>query len=189
MRKELNKKSTYLIIELGLNTRSGPSKLLHNSSSAEQQTQMNTQRSHIEAGLDAYPENGHLFLLIELDKLTIIDSTNTQISLDSGNDRRSLKDCAREGLESLLHTSHVVDGRVEAHDADVLFAGALLRLGETRGAVYAHDERARHFRVECARVTGLLHAQDAFYPRDYFVRRRVYRLIQVDAAGFHVLLD
>ena len=49
-------------------------------------------------------------------------------------------------------------------DADVLLAGALLRLDQPRRPLHAHDEAARHLGVERARVTGLVDAQDALDP-------------------------
>ena len=39
-------------------------------------------------------------------------------------------------------------GAVEAGDADVFLAGALLSLHQARGAVDAHDQRARHLRMQ-----------------------------------------
>ena len=51
-------------------------------------------------------------------------------------------------------------------DADVLLAGALLRLDQPRRPLHAHDEATSHLRVERARVAGLVDAQDALDPVD-----------------------
>lgn len=131
---------------------------------------MNAQRSHIEASLDAHPKYSHLLLFIELDELAIVDGANTQVSLDGRDHRRTLKDRTRQRLQRLLNFLHIIDGRVKTHNADVLFASALLRLGQSSRSIDAHDQRAGHFGIERARMAGLLHAQYALDPSHYFVR-------------------
>ena len=76
---------------------------------------------------------------------------------------------------------------MEAGDADVLLAGALLRLDEARGAVDADDEVAGDLGVERAAVTGLLGAEDALDPGDHLVGGRVRRLVEVDDAVTEML--
>ena len=63
----------------------------------------------------------------------------------------------------------VLDLAVQAEHTDVFLAGALLRLDQPGGALYAHDQTSRHLRVERAAVAGLLDTQDALDPRDDLV--------------------
>lgn len=56
----------------------------------------------------------------------------------------------------------------------------LLGLDQPRGPVHAHDEASRHLGVQGAAVARLLHAQDAPYPGNHLMRRRIGRFVQVD---------
>ena len=78
---------------------------------------------------------------------------------------------------------------MEPRDANILLACALLTLHEPRRSVNTHDQVASHLRIQRARVSGLLHAQDALDPRDNLMRGRVGRLIEVDDAVLQVLLQ
>jgi hypothetical protein len=69
--------------------------------------------------------------------------------------------------------------RVQTNDANVLLAGALLRLDEARGTINAHDQRSGHFWIQRSAVARLLHAQYAFDPRhnyNWCVARRARSL-------------
>ena len=76
---------------------------------------------------------------------------------------------------------------MEAGDADVLLAGALLGLDEAGGAVDADDEVAGDFGVEGAAVAGLFDAEDALDPGDDLVGGRVGGLVEVEDAVLQVL--
>ena len=78
---------------------------------------------------------------------------------------------------------------MQPKDADVLLAGALLRLDEAGGPVNADDQAARHLRVQCARVAGLVDAQNPLDPRHHLVGAGVGRFVQADEAGLYVVGD
>ena len=141
------------VVRLGEDARAAAAQLLHDAAGAEEQAEVHAQCAHIRARLAAHPEDGHVLLGVELDQLALVDGAYAQVALDRGNDGRSLEEGARERLEALGDALGVLDGRVEAHDADVLLAGALLRLDEAGGALDAHDQAAGDLGVESARVT------------------------------------
>lgn len=68
---------------------------------------------------------------------------------------------------------------MQAKDADVFLAGALLRLSQTRRAVDTHNQASRHLEIflECdvnlgiqrSAVSGLLNAHDLLDPGDHLV--------------------
>lgn len=99
-----------------------------------------------------------------------MNSTNTQLSLNSGNKRRSLERGTDEGFESTgelrLAAKELI---VEADDADVLLTGTLLRLHEAGCTVDADNQAARDLWVESATVAGLLDAQYPLNPCDNLV--------------------
>lgn len=96
---------------------------------------------------------------------------------------------SKEGLAHLGEAVLVIEGRVEARNADVLLTGALLRLDEARSTLDAHDERARDLGVKGAAVASLLDLQDAADPRDDLVRGGVRGLVQVDDAVANVIVE
>lgn len=98
-------------------------------------------RSYICAGLARDPENTQVAVVVELNELALVDGTDTELALDGRDQRRTLEERASEELESaseLLLTAG--DFVVEANNADVLLASALLALDEARSAVDADDQ-------------------------------------------------
>ena len=122
-----------------------------------------------------------------LKELTFVDGPNPELALDGGNQGGTLEDGAGEGFEGAGDLGDVGDVGVEAGDADVLLAGALLGLDEASGAVDADDEVAGDLGVEGAGVAGLFDAEEALDPGDDLVGGRVGGLVEVEDAVFEVL--
>ena len=125
----------------------------------EQKTQVNAKSTDVGTSLAADPEDTKLPLVVELVELALVDGTDTELTLDGGDERGTLEESTSEGLESArelgLAAGQLV---VETDDADVLLTGALLRLDETGSAVNADDQTSSDLGVKSSRVTGLLDA-------------------------------
>jgi hypothetical protein len=144
---------------LGLvhSTTAHATKLLHVSANTEKKTQVHTQGTDVGTGLAANPENTQMTIVIELDELALVDRTDTQLTLDSGNQRRTLEQSTGEGLQGLSKGSLAAwDLVVETDDSNVFFTGSLLRLDEASGAVNADNETACDLGIQSTGVTGLL---------------------------------
>ena len=76
---------------------------------------------------------------------------------------------------------------MEPVNADVLLAGALLRLDEPRGPVDADDEASCHLGIKGPGVAGFFDAENPLDPSDHLVRARVCRLVEVENAALDVL--
>jgi hypothetical protein len=131
--------------------------LLHVCADTEQKTQMHAEGTDVGSSLAAHPEHAQLPLIVELVQLALVDGSDTELTLDSGNERRSLEQSTSEGLEGArklrLAARKLV---VHADDADVLLSGSLLGLHETGRAVDADDEATSDLGVEGAAVASLL---------------------------------
>lgn len=134
-----------------------------------------------------------------------MDGSDSQLTLDGGDERRSLEQSTSEGLEStrkLGFSSRKLI--VKADNADIFFSCTLLRLDKTSGAVDAHDQAAGNFGVERATVAGFVDPvirissilnrinivdtlpQYALNPGHDFMARGVGRLVEVDHTGANV---
>ncbi len=163
--------------------------LLHVSADAEEETEVNAERSDVGAGLAADPEDGEVAVVVELEELALVDGADAELALDGRDQRRALEQGAGERLDDARQLLGVGELVVQAQHGHVLLSGALLALDQPRGTVDADDQAAGHLGVERARVARLLDAQDPADPRDDLVRRRVRRLVQVDHPGRHVRLE
>jgi hypothetical protein len=156
---------------------------------AEQQAKVDAERPDIGPGLAGDPEHGEVPVGVVLEQLALVDGPHPELALDGGDERGPLEHGAGERLERAGDAGGVGDGGVEARDADVLLAGALLRLDEAGGAVDADDEVAGDLGVERAAVAGLVDAEEALDPGDDLVRGGVGGLVEVDDAVAEVLGD
>ena len=142
---------------------------------------MHTQRADVGARLATHPEHAQLVLWIVLDQLALVDRADTQLTLHGCDQRRTLEQGARQLLQRLLQSHLALDRVVETHDRNVLLTRSLLALHQTGRTVDANDQTARHLRIQRATVTRTLAVQNSLHPSDYFVRRGIRRLIQIDA--------
>jgi hypothetical protein len=136
-----------------------------------------------------------------------VDGSDTQLSLNSRDERRSLEKGTSEGLESTrklcLSSRKLV---VQANDTHVLLSSTLLRLDETSGTVDTHDEATRDFGIEGTAVASLLYSkytlvcvrtrtgmcyvpQHALDPGYDFVAGRVGGLVKINHTGADIRLQ
>lgn len=149
------------------------SELLHVTTDAEQEAEVDAEGSDVGAGLARDPEDGQAALVVELEQLGLVDGAHTELTLDSGDERRALEEGTGEGFEGFGKGGFAFDLVVETKDADVLLTGALLGLDESGGSVNANGETARDFGVQGAAVARLFALEDATNPGDDFVGGRV----------------
>jgi len=134
---------------------------------------MDTEGSNISSSFARNPEDSHVSLLVILDELALIDSSNSEFLLDSRDEWRSLEDSSSECLQSLLKLLYFVNLSMELDNGDVLLTGRLLGLDESSGVVDASNEASCDLRIQSTTMTGLLNLQDSLDPSNDFMRRRV----------------
>lgn len=129
--------------------------LLHVSTHAEQQTQVDTESTDVGTSLAADPEDTKMAVVVKLIQLALVDGTDTELTLDRRDQRRTLEQRTSQGLQSAaelrLTTRDLV---VKANNADILLTGTLLRLNEAGGTVNADDQTASDLGVQSTTVTG-----------------------------------
>lgn len=125
----------------------------------KQQTQVHAQGSDIGTSLAAHPEHTQVAVIVKLNQLALVDGSDTQLSLDGGNQRRALEQGTGEGLEGAgelgLAARQLV---VETNDGNVLLSGSLLGLDQASRAIDTDNQTSRDLGVEGTAVTGLLNA-------------------------------
>jgi hypothetical protein len=119
-------------------------------------------------------------LVVKLEELGLVDGSNTELTLDSGDQGGTLEESTSEGLKGTRERLLVRKSIVKTDDADVFLSGALLRLDKTGGTVDADNETTSDLGIQGSRVTSLLATEDSAHPRDDFMRGWVGRLVQVD---------
>ena len=134
---------------------------------------MDTEGSNISSSFARNPEDSHVSLLVILDELALIDSSNSEFLLDSRDEWRSLEDSSSECLQSLLKLLNFVNLSMELDNGDVLLTGRLLGLDESSGVVDASNKAPSDLRIQSSTMTGLLNLQDSLDPSNDFMRRRV----------------
>jgi hypothetical protein len=96
-------------------------------------------------------------LIVELVQLALVDGTDTELTLDGGNQGRALEERTSEGLKGAAELSLATgDLVVQTDHAHVLLTGTLLGLDQTGGTVNADNQAASDLGVESTTVTGLL---------------------------------
>jgi hypothetical protein len=144
---------------LGLVHSSTPhtAQLLHVCADTKQKTEMHAEGTDVGSGLAAHPEHTQLPLIVELVQLALVDGSDTELTLDGGDERRSLEESTSECLKGArklrLASRKLV---VHADDTDVLLSGSLLGLDKTGRAIDADNEAASDLGVKGAAVTSLL---------------------------------
>lgn len=140
-------------------TGANTAKFLHMSTDTEQKTKVNTEGSDIGTGLTADPEDTQMAIIVELVKLALVDSSDTELSLDSGNEGRALEQSTSQGLQSSSELGLAAgDFVVESDDADVLLTSTLLGLDKASGTVDTDDKTASDLGIKSTAVTSLLNS-------------------------------
>lgn len=131
--------------------------LLHVRTNAKKKAEVNTQSTNVSSRLTADPENTKVSVIVELEKLALVDGSDTKLALDSRDKRRPLEESTGQGLQSAselgLATGDLV---VETDNANIFLSGALLRLDQTSRTVDTNDQASSDLRIESTTVTGLV---------------------------------
>lgn len=138
-------------------TTANTSEFLHVSANSKQKTQVHTESSNVRSGLAANPEDTQVPLVVKLVELALVDGTDTELALDSGDQGRALEKSTGQGLQSASELGLAAGDLVmETDHANVFLSGSLLRFHEAGRAVDAHDQTSSDLGVEGTAVTGLL---------------------------------
>lgn len=128
-------------------------------SNAQKKTEMDTEGTDVGSSLAGNPEDTEVALIVELDKLRLMNGTDTELTLDGGDKWWTLEESTGQGLEGAgelsLATWELV---VKANNADVLLSSSLLGLDEASGAVDTDDQAAGNLWIEGSGVTSLLNS-------------------------------
>ncbi len=127
--------------------RASTSELLHVGTDSQNVADVNAKGSHVGAGLTRDPEDAHVSFLIVVEELALVDGANTELLLDSRNQRRSLEDWPGQAQKSLLDLLDLVNMLMELNDGNVLFTSGLLSLNKASCVVDAGDEAASNLRI------------------------------------------
>lgn len=135
------------------------SQLLHVSTNAEKKTEVHAKSTDIGTSLTADPEDTKVAIIVEFDELALVNRSDTQLTLDGGDERRALEQGTGHGLKGFgelgLATGQLV---VQADDGNIFLSGTLLRLDKSSGAVDTNDQTTSDLGVEGTTVTSLLGA-------------------------------
>ena len=71
------------------------------AANTEQKTQVNTESTHVSTSLTRGPEDGEVAVVVKLEQLAFVDGTDTQLTLDSRDERRALEKSTSQGFDSL----------------------------------------------------------------------------------------
>ena len=77
-------------------------KFLHVATDTEQKTQMYTKGTHISTSFTRSPEDGKVTIVVEFEQLGLVNSTNTQLTLNSGNKRGTLEKSTSKSFNGLI---------------------------------------------------------------------------------------
>lgn len=117
----------------------------------KQQTQMNTQSTDVSASFAADPEYTEVTVIVEFIKLALVNCADTELTLDCGDQRRTLEKGTSECLESSSELRFAArDLVMETNDADVFLSGTLLGLDQASGTVDTDDQAASDLGIESA---------------------------------------
>ena len=150
---------------------------------------MHAERTNVRSGLAADPKDTEIAVRVELEQLALVDGTNTKLSLDRGDQRRSLKEGSRKCGDRSRDLGLVLNFAVQAKHGHVLFSCTLLRFYQSRRTVDTDDEASRNFGIESTAVSGFVHPKNFSNPRDNFVRGRIRRFVQIQHSVSYVVVD
>lgn len=118
---------------------------------------MDTESTNVGSSLAADPEDTEVAVVVKLNELALVDGSDTELTLDGGDQRGTLEESTSKGLKGTGELGLAAgDLVVQADNANVLLSGTLLGLDEASGAVDTDDQAAGNLGVECSAVAGLL---------------------------------
>jgi hypothetical protein len=131
------------------------------SADTKEETKMHAKGTDVGSGLAADPEDTEVAVIVELNELALVDCSDSELALDSGDQGGALEESAGQGLEGLgelrLATGQLV---VQADDAHVLLSGSLLGLDQSSGTVDANNQASGDLGVEGTAVARLLNSTE-----------------------------
>jgi hypothetical protein len=93
----------------------------------QQKTEMDAECTDVGTSFAADVEDSEVTVVIEFEELVAVDGANTELALDSGDERGTLEESAGQGfhgaIELCLPTGKLL---VEADDANILLSSTLL---------------------------------------------------------------
>mmetsp|Transcript_16843 Transcript_16843/g.39923 ORF Transcript_16843/g.39923 Transcript_16843/m.39923 type:complete len:219 (-) Transcript_16843:483-1139(-) len=116
------------VVRLGHHTGTDTTQLLHVSAGTNEQTEMDAHGSDVRSGLARHPKDAQVALLIVLDEFRFVNGADAKLALHGRDEGRTLEEGAGQRFDGPVQLAHVLNGRVETDDADVLLTGRLLRL-------------------------------------------------------------
>lgn len=141
---------------------------------------MYTEGSDVRASLAADPKDAEVAVVVELNQLRFVDGSDTELTLDGGNQGGALEEGTGEELEDTSELGLAARNLVvEPHNRNVLLSGSLLGLDKSGGSVDAHDQASCDFGVESTAVAGLFYAQHALHPSNDLVGGGVRWFVQL----------
>ena len=166
---------------------------------------MNTHGSDVSSSFTGNPEDAESLVGVVLEEVGLVDRSNAELTLHSGDQRWSLEHGAGERLDRLVdlllilqkNSMSTADQRgltnldilVKLEDANVLFTGTLLRLDKSSGSTDADDKTTSNLGIEGTRVTGLLDLENSLDPSDDLVGGRIRWLVDVQNTRLDVVFD
>jgi hypothetical protein len=118
---------------------------------------MDTKGSDVRSCFAADPKDTEMPIIVEFVKLALVDGSNTELTLDSRDQWRSLEKRTGQRLEGSFELSLATRNFVmEADHANVFFSCTLLRLYQASSTVNANNQTASNLRVKGSTVSSFL---------------------------------
>lgn len=102
---------------------------------SKKKAEVNTKGTNVGTSFAADPEDSEVALVIELDQPGFINCPDSKLTLNSRDQRGTLKKGAGQSLECPSEGFLPPKARVESQHANIFFPGALLRFDQTCGTV------------------------------------------------------
>ena len=99
------------------------------STHTKQQTHMHTKSSNVRSSLTRDPKDSKVSVIVKFNEFHVMNGSNAELSLDSGNERRALEESSSESLDCLGELLFRVDGFMETENGDVLLSYFCPRVG------------------------------------------------------------
>ena len=125
---------------------------------------MYAEGSDIGTSLATDPEDTHISLFVVLKKLSLVNSSDSKLFLNCGNERWSLEACSCESFKGLLKLLDLVDLAVQLDNSYVLFTSGLLSLDKSSCIVDTCDKATSDFRIESTTMTSLINLKNSLNP-------------------------
>lgn len=123
------------VIILASDTTPYTSEFLHVGTDTQEQSQVDTQSPNISTSLTRHPKYTKVSFIVVFNQLGLVDCSNTKLTLDGGDEGRSLEKGASEGLQSSRQSLFVLQLVVESNHTHVFLSCTLLGLDQSSSTV------------------------------------------------------